>query len=142
MGRSEGKPVVTPDGPRQTTFAEQALQGWKRELLAVGFQRFTQKQVARGIVGDGQRITIAFVAQLKLALVIGAPEIVGMKALGQRPSFGSTTAPADRRDQPVAIEHGVNGRSSGSLDGMGKSPKPTLSVLACAPLWFLLIGDT
>jgi len=99
MWRSEGNPVVTPDGPRQTTFVEQALKGWKRELLAVGFQRFTQEQVARGIVGDGQRITIAFIAQLKLALVIGAPELVGMKALGQRRSFGS----ARLRRRPIDV---------------------------------------
>src|SRR5579864_6398962 len=111
MRRGEGNPVVRADGPWQTAFVKQAIKGWKREVFSVGFQRFTQEQVAGRIVGDGQRITIAFIAQLKLALVVGAPEIVGMKALGQRRSFGSTAATAHRRDQPVAMEHGVNGRS-------------------------------
>jgi predicted enzyme related to lactoylglutathione lyase len=63
------------------SWVEQAFKGGKGEFFAIGFQRFTQQQVSRGVIRDGLRITIAFIAQLKLSLVIGAPEIVGMKAL-------------------------------------------------------------
>src|SRR5579871_6194754 len=82
MRRGEGNTVVGADGPWQAAFLEQALKGRKREFFAVRLQRFTQQQVARGIVCDSQWITIPFIAELKLALVIGAPEIVGMQALG------------------------------------------------------------
>jgi len=75
MGRSERNPVVAADGPWQAAFVEQALKGGKREIFAVRFQRFTQQQVTRAVVGDGQGIAIASIAQLELALVIGAPEM-------------------------------------------------------------------
>jgi hypothetical protein len=29
--------------------------------LTVGFQSFTQQQITRSVVGDGERITVAFV---------------------------------------------------------------------------------
>ena len=44
------------------------------------------------------------IAKLKLALVIGAPEIVGQQAIGQGRSFGSTVAPTHGLDQSMAIE--------------------------------------
>jgi len=34
------------------------------------------------MVGDGQRIAIAFIAQLELALEVGAPQVIGCGALG------------------------------------------------------------
>lgn len=83
MRRGEGNAVVGADGAGQAAFVEQALKGRKGEFFAVGFQRFTQQQVARGVVGDRQRIAIASIVKLELSLVIGTPEIVGMQALGQ-----------------------------------------------------------
>jgi len=69
------------------------------------------------------------IVQLKLALVIGAPEIVGMQALGQGRTLGSTVAPTHRLDQAVAIQHRVNRRSGGSLDLMRQAPQQTLPCL-------------
>src|ERR1700686_3910057 len=123
MRRSEGNTVVGADGAGQAAIMEQALKGGKGEFFPIGFQRFTQEQVAGGVVGDRERITITFIAKLKLALVIGAPEIVGKQAFGQGRSFGSTAAPTHGLDQAMAIEHGVNGRGGGSLDGMGPAPR-------------------
>src|SRR5215469_12639603 len=80
MRRGEGNPVVAADGARQSAFLEQALKGGKGEIFAIGFQCLTPQQVARAVIGDGQRIAIASIAQLKLALVIGAPEIFGLQA--------------------------------------------------------------
>jgi len=89
MRRGEGNTVVGADGARQAAFVEQALKGRKGEIFAIGFQRFTQQQVARAVVGDGQRIAIASIVELRLSLVIDAPEIVSMQAIGQRRALGS-----------------------------------------------------
>src|SRR5207245_6207036 len=98
--------------------------------LPIGFQRFTQEKEAGRIVCNGQRITIPFIAKLKLTLVIGAPKIVGVQSIGQGRAFGSTAAPTHGLDQPMPIQHRVNGRGSGSLDGMRQAPQETLADLA------------
>src|ERR1035438_5423033 len=85
-------------------------------------------------------MTITFIAKLKLALVIGAPEIVGKQAIGQGRSFGSTVAPTHGLDQAMAIQHGVNGRGSRSLDGMRQAPQEALPDLTCPPVRFLPPG--
>jgi hypothetical protein len=95
MRRGEGNTVVGADSPGQTAFVEQALKGRKREFFPIGLQRFTQQQVAGGVISDGQRIAIAFIVKLKLALVIGALEIVGMQAIGQGPSARLRRRPID-----------------------------------------------
>jgi hypothetical protein len=51
MRRSEGNTVVGADGAGQAAFMEQALKERKREVFPIGFQRFTQEQVAGGVVG-------------------------------------------------------------------------------------------
>src|SRR4029434_10055384 len=137
MRRGERDTVVGADGQGQTAFVKQALKGGKGEFFAIGFERFTKEQVARAVVSDGQRITIAFVAQLKLALVIGAPEIVGMQTLGQGRSLSPIAAPTHGLHQARAIEYGVNGRGGGSLNGMRQAAQQTLSDLACTPVRLL-----
>lgn len=99
MRRSEGNAVVGTDDARQAAFVGQALKSGEREFFPIGFQRLTQKQVAGGVVGDRQRITISFIAELKLSLVVGAPEIIGMQTVGQKRAFGSTAAPPHGLDQ-------------------------------------------
>ena len=47
----------------------------------VEFERFAQQQEARGVVGDGQRVAVAAIAELELALEVGAPQIVGQRRL-------------------------------------------------------------
>ena len=142
MRRGEGNAIVGADGPRQAAFVKQALKGGKGEFFAIGFQRFTQQQVARAVVGDGQRITIPFIAELKLALVVGAPEIIGQQALGQGRPLGSTAAPTHGCDQTMTIEHGVNGRGGRSLDGMWQAPQQALPDFACAPVRFSRLALT
>jgi hypothetical protein len=44
-------------------------------------------------------------------------------------------------DQAMTIEHSVNGRSSGNLDGMWQTPQQTLSDFACAPVRLLPLGS-
>ena len=76
VGRSERNTVVRADRTRQTALFEQPLKGRKGRLFRIGFHRLAQQQIARGVIGDGQRIAVAFIAKHELALVVGAPQIV------------------------------------------------------------------
>src|SRR5579872_4014524 len=78
--RGEGDTVIRADGPRQPPFPEEAFKGPKSQFFAVGFQSLTQQQIARGVVRHRERVTVSFVAELELALVIGRPQVVRMQA--------------------------------------------------------------
>jgi len=52
----------------QTTFPEQPLKGEKSGLFLIGLHGLAQQQVARGVIGDRQRIAIALVPELELTL--------------------------------------------------------------------------
>src|ERR1051326_9017048 len=69
--------------------------GWRRAALlegalehieSIGFfgfgERLASDQIAAGEVGDGEQIAIALVGEHELALVVGAPQIVGLYGLG------------------------------------------------------------
>ena len=79
---------------RQAAFTEQALEGAKSQFFARRFQRFAQQQEARGLVGDGQRITVSAIAELELAFEVGAPQIIGRRALRQRRAARTMARPA------------------------------------------------
>ena len=82
----------------------------------VAFQRFTEQQEARGMVGDGQRITVSAIAELELALEVGAPQIIGKRTFRQRRAPRAVPRAAAALDQAVAVEHRVNGAFGGNLD--------------------------
>ena len=82
IGTGEGHAVVGADGERQAALAEQSFEGRAGEVFAGRLQRFAQQQEARGMVGDGQRVAVPPVAELELALEVGAPQIIGPGALG------------------------------------------------------------
>lgn len=42
------------------------------------FQGFTEEQIARSVIRDGQRVAVFFVAQQEFAHVVGAPRLVGL----------------------------------------------------------------
>jgi hypothetical protein len=84
IGAGEGHAIVASDGSWQTAFLEEPLEGGDGRILAGRFQGLAKKQKARGVVGDGERIAIAAVAEPELALEIGAPKLVRLCALGQR----------------------------------------------------------
>ena len=77
----EGDAVIGANGQRQATLAEQPFEGRAGEVFAGRLERLAQEQEARGVVGDGQRIAVAPVAELELTLEVGAPQIVGRRAL-------------------------------------------------------------
>ncbi len=73
VGTGEGQAIVASDRPRQAAIAEQLLEGFNDRGFAGRFGGLTQQQIARSMVGDRQGVTVAAIAELELALEVGAP---------------------------------------------------------------------
>src|SRR6266481_1681893 len=73
VGRGEGNAVVRTHAARQAALFKQALKGGKSKGFTGRFQSLAEKEIARGVVRNGQRVAVFFVAQQELAFVIGAP---------------------------------------------------------------------
>jgi hypothetical protein len=61
------------------------------------------------MVRDGQRIAVSPVAELELPLEVGAPQIVGRGALGERRAARAVARPAATLDQAMAVENRMDG---------------------------------
>ena len=86
--------IVGADRLGQAALLEELLEGGDGEVFAGRFKRLAEQQIARGVVGDGQRIAVPAVAELELALEVGAPEVVGRGARRQRRASGAVPRPA------------------------------------------------
>src|SRR5882762_11155090 len=84
IGTGEGNAVVGADRERQASLTEQSFEGRAGEVFAGRLQSFAQEQETRGMVCDGQRVAVPPVAELELAFEVGAPQVIGHGALGQR----------------------------------------------------------
>lgn len=91
------------------------------------------------MVGDGQRITVSAIAKLELALEVGAPQVIGKRALRQRRAARTVARPAAALDQAVAVEHRVNGAFGGNLDVAVEATHQQFANLASAPVWLLAL---
>ncbi len=89
------------------------------------------------MVGDGQRIAVAAVAELELALEVGAPQIVGSGARGQRRAARAVARPAAALDQAVAIENRMDGAFGRNPDIAIEPPDQQFADLARAPVRLL-----
>src|ERR1700730_11891042 len=67
---------------RQSEVLESPFKDGKCVALLGGLERLAAQQVAAGEVGDGQGIAVTTIGEHELALVIGAPQIVGMIGAG------------------------------------------------------------
>ena len=76
----KGDAVVGADGGGQAALVEELLEGGEGGVFARGFEGFAEQQIARGMVGDGQRVAIMAVAEQELTLEVGAPQVVGRGA--------------------------------------------------------------
>src|SRR5262249_62105783 len=90
-----------------------------------------------GGVGDGQRIAVAAMTELELALEAGAPQIVGSPARGQRRAARAVARPAAALDQAMAIEHRMDGAFGGNPDIAIEPPNQQFADLARAPVRLL-----
>ena len=68
------------------------------------------------MIADRQGKAIATIAELEFALEVGAPQVVGHGALGQRRAARAMARPAAALDQAAAVEHRVDGAFSGNLN--------------------------
>jgi hypothetical protein len=68
------------------------------------------------MIADGERVTIAAVAELELALEVGAPQIVGRNARRQWRAVGAMTRPANAVDHAVPVQDGVDGALGGDAN--------------------------
>jgi hypothetical protein len=68
------------------------------------------------MIGDRQRIAIAAVTQLELALEVGTPQIIGYGALRQRRAARAMARPAAALDQAVTIEDRMDSAFGGNPD--------------------------
>jgi hypothetical protein len=109
IGAGEGDAVVGADGGGETALGEEAFEGLDDRHLADGLVGIAEQQEARGVVGDGERIAPSALAELELALEVGAPQVVGLGAGGERRALGLAADAAHAADETVAIEHGVDG---------------------------------
>ena len=91
------------------------------------------------MVGDGQRVTVPPIAELELALEVGAPQIIGMRALRQRRAARAVARPAAALDQAVAIEHRMDGALGGNPDIAVEPPDQQFADLAGAPVRLLAL---
>ena len=130
MGGGEGDAVVGANGVGQPKILEGPLEHTEGVSLLRSRQRFTGEQVPSGVVGDGQRIAVALIAEQKFALVVGAPEPVWL-ADGGKGGAGEARPPASApmRDEAVPIEDRVDGADRGTGD-----VRPPLAQ-ALADLW-------
>ncbi len=89
------------------------------------------------MVGDGQRIAVPPVAKLEFALEVGAPQIVGRTALGQRRAARTVARPAATLDQAVTVENRMDGALGWNPDVAIEPSDQELADLARAPMGFL-----
>ena len=62
VGGGEGNSIVRTDAMRQAALLEQTFKRCKSKGFTGGFQSFTEEQIARGVIGDGQRVAIFLIA--------------------------------------------------------------------------------
>jgi len=80
VGAGEGHAVAGADGFWQAAFLEQTLEGGEGKFLTGRIECFAKEEKARGLIGDGEGIAIGMVAAAELALVVGAPQVIGRGA--------------------------------------------------------------
>src|SRR5271166_731181 len=86
------------------------------------------------MVGDGEGIAIAPIAQLELALEIRAPEIVGRSALGERRAGSAVARRRERLDQPMTAQDRVHRALGGNAKVAIEPAHQKLADFAGAPM--------
>src|SRR5580692_483235 len=105
----EGHAVVATDRTWQSEVLESPFKDGKCVALLGGLEALAAQQVAAGEVSDGQGIAVATIGEHELALVIGAPQIVGMIGAGKTCAFGlEVITLAAAGHQAMAIQYGMH----------------------------------
>ena len=92
------------------------------------------------MVGDSQWKAVPAIAELELALEIGAPEIVWRGAGRERRASRPVPRPPRDFDQAVPVEHGVDRALGRNADVPVQSADQALADLTGTPMGFLALG--
>ncbi len=136
IGGGERHAVVGADGGGQAEILEDALEDGEGVALLRRRQGLALQQIAAGKVGDGERVAVAAIGEHELALVIRAPQGIGLVGPAERRALRPRAAAAAARDQAVAVEHGVDGADGGAAHP-GPAPPEPLANLRRAPAGIL-----
>src|SRR5207244_13157331 len=115
-GRRESAAMVGASSGRQAVLAEQTGEDGAHAESLGREQAVTREQVARVLVGYGERVTVHAIAGAKVALEVRGPQIVGVDGL-DRHNAGMlvVVTPAAFLDQPLArqeVPRRTDGRES------------------------------
>ena len=86
------------------------------------------------MVGRGQWVAVLPIAELELALEVGAPEFIRNSAFRERRAARAVARPAAAPDQAVAVEHRVDGALGRNPDIAVEPPDQKLANLARTPM--------
>src|SRR6201988_667626 len=92
------------------------------------------------MVGDSQWKAVPAIAELELALEIGAPEIVWRGAGRERRASRPVPRPPRDFDQAVPVEHGMDRAVGRNADVAVQSADQTLADLTGTPMGILALG--
>src|SRR5271156_5133593 len=126
LSGSKGNAVIATDAGRQPTLFKKPFKHSESVVFSGGRQGFTGEQKTAGVIGDCQRIAVRPISEQELALIVGAPQLVGPLAQRQSGSLSTTTQSTAAFDQAMAIEHRVDG----TFGRVGNSGEPAQQALA------------
>src|SRR6202041_3126226 len=138
LGGSEGNTVSAADAGWQAALLKKPFQHGESVVFSGGRQGFTGEQKTAGVIGDCQRIAVLVISQQELALVVGAPQLVGPLAQRQSGSLGTTTQSTAAFDQAMAIEHRMDG-TFGRAGNTGEPAQQALPDFASTPAGVLVL---
>src|SRR3981189_3026318 len=102
-GRGEGHAVVRADASGEAALFIYVVKGRKSKSFTGRFKGFTEEEIARGMICDGQRVTVFFVAEQELTFVVGAPQLVGLLPQRQGRALRMIASAPSALDQAVAL---------------------------------------
>ena len=92
------------------------------------------------MVGDGEWVAVVSVAELELALEVGAPEVVGHEAGRERCPRCATARPARHPDQAMPVQHSVDRALGRNPEIAGQPSQKQFADLAGAPMRLVPLG--
>ena len=103
---AKGRSVVRLNRLGQAILAKRPLQPGSDRLVAGMLQSPAQKQIARKVVAQRQRITAPMVAQSEISLEVRTPDLIGSLAIAERFTIGrDMVMPNPAFDQSDPLEN-------------------------------------
>ena len=101
---------------------------------------FAEQDEARGVVCDGERVAVPAVAELELALEIGAPEVVGAASSGEGPvPWARWRLRPLRRTRPWRSRTAWTLLIAGTRTSPARRRTRSSRILRAPPVWSLLL---